>query len=58
MKTLRVTISLELKGDAEDSEMIKEDVYNYLQELMESDELEENWDVVEVEEDEDSEEEL
>lgn len=39
MKTLKVIIELELKGDEEDQETLKEDVYNYLQELMEDDSL-------------------
>lgn len=55
MKTLRVTINLELKGDAEDTEMLKEDVYNYLQELMENDELEEHMNVIEEDDSEDDE---
>lgn len=53
MRKLKVLIELIIKGDPEDKETIKEDVYQQLQELMEEDEL--NYDVQDPEEDEDDE---
>lgn len=54
LKKLKVTIELTIKGDIEDDEQIKEDVYSQLQELMEEDEL--DYDVVDPDEDEDEDE--
>jgi hypothetical protein len=51
MKTLRVVIELELKGDEDDQETLKDSVYQYIQELIEADELE--YTVVADDEDED-----
>lgn len=47
MKRLKVTIELDIKGDIEDTETIKEDVYQQLQELMEEGDL--NYEVIDPE---------
>lgn len=39
MKKLEITIKLKIKGDPEDTDTVREDVYEYLQELMEEGEL-------------------
>lgn len=53
MKKLKILIELTIKGDPEDHETIKEDVYQQLQEFMEEDDL--NFEVVDPEEDADDE---
>jgi hypothetical protein len=50
MKKLKVIIQLEMKGDENDEETLKEDIYQYLQELIDEDSLE--FEVVEDEEEE------
>ena len=54
MKTLKVVIELEVKGDENDPDTLKEDIYERLQELMEEDDL--PFEVVPSEDDEDDEE--
>lgn len=51
MKTLKVIVELEIKGDTNDQDTLKEDVYQYIQELIEEDSLE--FQVLDEEEDED-----
>lgn len=53
MKNLKISIELEVKGDLDDRETLKDEVYNKLQELMEEGDLE----FLVNDEDEDSEEE-
>lgn len=53
MKKLNITIKFKIKGDPEDIDTIKEDVYQYLQELMEEDDLPFEVDHEEEEDDED-----
>ena len=40
MKNLKIVIELEMKGDEEDEDTLKADLYEYLQELIEEDDLE------------------
>lgn len=42
MQKLKVTIEITLKSDPEDEVMLKEDIYNHLQGLMEDDALDYN----------------
>lgn len=53
MKKFKVLIALEIKGDPSDQETVKEDVYQYLQELMEEGDLE--YEIQDDEEDENDE---
>lgn len=53
MQKLKVVIELEIKGDLGDEDTIREDVYQYLQELMEEGEL--SYEVSPTEEDEEDE---
>lgn len=39
MKTLKVLVELEIKGDENDEETLKEDLYQRIQELIEEDDL-------------------
>ena len=55
MKKLKVIIELTIKGDMEDEEQIKEDVYAQLQEQMEEGDL--SYEVVDPDEDEEDEDE-
>lgn len=54
MKTLKVTLEVEVKGDESDEEGIKENLYQHLTELIETDELFDKCTVVDANEDEDS----
>jgi hypothetical protein len=54
MKKLKVVIELTIKGDVDDTDTIKEDVYTQLQELMEEDDL--HYDVIDPDEDEEEDE--
>lgn len=55
MKTLKVIIQLELKGDEDDMDLLREDVKDLLQEQIDEDELEfEVIDMEDEDEDEDS----
>lgn len=49
MKKLKILIEFPIKGDPNDSETIKEDVYQQLQEMMEEDDL--KFDVIDPDED-------
>lgn len=51
MKNLKITIEFEVKGDLDDEDTLKEDIYNTLQEMMESDQL--SYEAEEDEEDDD-----
>lgn len=53
MKKLKVIIELAIKGDPEDTETLKEDIYQRLQGDMEEDDLQ--YEVIDPEEDEDDE---
>lgn len=55
MKKLKVIVELTIKGDMDDEEQIKEDVYALLQEQMEEGDL--SYDVVDPDEDEEDEDE-
>lgn len=50
MKTLKVLVELELKGDEDDMETLREDVKDLLQELIDEDEI--KFEVIDIEEDE------
>ena len=53
MKTVKVIIEFEMKGDVEDSDSIKESIYDFLEVAIEADELEGCWTVEAVEDEED-----